>query len=172
MKNDRMIIVGLLLLSVTLLIGIIVMGYFVVRREHASKEKVIIKEVVSQQQVATAPTNLPIYPRQDPAYQTRRSVPPPEFQQIGTLTYDEGDEPIVLPLFGRLMPTRSDRWEYYTATDKQYMLKIPVMFENKDCLEEIGCREVYTKDTVFIPAYKKEFKVNLYKYRDNAYSPN
>lgn len=126
------------------------------------------EEKTSETKTTTTNDSLPVYPRNNPVYQSPRTTSNPEFQQIGTLINDNSDDPIVLPLFGRPMPGRRDRWEYYTATDKQYMLRIPIMFEEKDCLEEIGCREVYSKDTVFIPAYKKEFKVNLYKYRDQT----
>lgn len=160
----KMIIAVLLLVCILLLIGIIGMAVLVVTKKEPPTEKPQKDEktvVLSMQQ-----QDLPVYPRQNPVYQSQRSTPRPEFQQVGTLIYEDGDEPIVLPLFGRPMPTRNDRWEYYTATDKQYMLKIPIVFEEKDCSDELGCREVYSKDTVFIPAYKKEFKVNLYKYRD------
>lgn len=167
MRNYNVIIAVLLLFCIILLVGIVGMGFMLSSMAVAKKEKEKEKVIIAPQHiVATNSDQLPVYPRQNPVYQSHRSTPKPEFQQIGTLIHEDGDEPIVLPLFGRPMPTRSDRWEYYTATDKQYMLKIPIVFEEKDCLEEIGCREVYSKDTVFIPAYKKEFKVNLYKYRD------
>jgi hypothetical protein len=167
MKNAKLIIGFLLLFCVILLVGIILLGTMYVAKERndysvkklEKKEDIVIREVSNSDE-------LPIYPRRDPVYPLRRVETP--FQQVGTLVYkraDEDAEPIILPLFGRPMPTRADRWEYYTATDKQNMLKIPINFERNDCLEEVGCREVYNRDKVFIPAYEKEFEVNLYKYR-------
>jgi hypothetical protein len=165
MDTEKVIIAVLLFICVVLLSIIIWVGL-----TKSTPEKVIVVPAPAPPQQEQS-RKLPVYPEENPRYpmRTQRSA---EFQQIGTLIYDDEEEPIVLPLFGRPMPTRSERWEYYTATDKQYMLKIPVVFENADCLDEIGCREVYNKDTVFIPAYKKEFKVQLYKYKDTDYIPN
>lgn len=169
MKHDKVIIGGLLLLCMLLIIGIVGMG-FLLTTTYKKQHDVATPLQTPIVQVKTEEDRLPIYPRQNPTYPLRRVAT--DYQQIGTLVYEHEAEPIILPLFGRPMPTRQDRWEYYTATDKQNMLRIPVMFENNDCTEEIGCREVYKNDKVFIPAYQKEFKVNLYKYKDNAYIPN
>lgn len=168
MSNDKLIIAFLLLVCVALLVALFGIGAYVMHRDAQHREKSPAKQEVVI--VNRGDDRLPVYPVRDPVYVPRRMDA--GFQQVGTLIYNGADddtsgteEPIILPLFGRPMPTRSDRWEYYTASDKQHMLKIPIMFENQGCLEEIGCREVYDKDTVFIPAYKKEFKVTLYKYQ-------
>lgn len=106
---------------------------------------------------------LPTYPRRNPSYPTRNTIN--EFQQLGILT-SKDSPPMVLPLFGKLMATRKDRWEYYTTTSGEHMLRIPVMFEDKDCMSgDVGCREVYNNDTVYLPTYQKEFTVQLYKYK-------
>jgi hypothetical protein len=134
------------------------------------KEKQVI--LISQNKQDTPPSNssLPSFPEQAPKYPLRNVDT--NFQQIGTLTNNDADDPIILPLFGRPLPSRKDRWEYYTATDKFHMLKIPILFEQKDCLEEVGCQEIYNKDKVYVPSYQKEFEVQLYKYRNFSYSPN
>lgn len=110
-------------------------------------------------------SKMPVYPDKDPEYPLRALAPSAEFQQVGILKSIDGSEPIVLPLFGRRLPNRPDRWEYYTATDKQNMLRVPIVFENRDCLEEVGCNEVYKGDTIEVPVYNKQFEVQLYKYR-------
>lgn len=161
--------ISILLLVCVLLLGTIIgFGISQISRVSTGADT---KVVVVREERGTAGNSdtMPIYPRENPKYPLRHVQT--EFQQVGTLTYhddgsDNNKQPIILPLFGRPMPHRNERWEYYTATDKQNMLKIPLEFENKDCLEEIGCREVYNRDKVFIPAYQKEFEVHLYKYRD------
>lgn len=166
MESDRLIIAVLLLLCSCLLVAIIVMGIMYMKKEKSEKEEKTEKTESKTITIVDKPDDgMPIYPRKDPVYPLRRMETP--FQQVGTLiNKPDGDgEPTILPLFGRPMPNRSERWEYYTATDKQHMLKIPISFEKQDCLEEIGCREVYNRDKVFIPAYEKEFEVTLYKYR-------
>lgn len=168
MKHDKVVIGGLLLLCMLLIIGIIGMAYIFVCKQPSAT--VVTRTVELKADGQDKDDKLPIYPRQNPTYPLRHVAT--DFQQIGTLIYENDTEPIILPLFGRPMVTRNDRWEYYTATDKQHMLRIPITFENNDCTEEIGCREVYKNDKVFISAYQKEFKVNLYKYKDNTYIPN
>lgn len=108
---------------------------------------------------------LPVYPDKEPQYPLRVLSQTADFQQIGILKSEDGSEPIVLPLFGRRLPNRPDRWEYYTATDKQHMLKVSVEFESRDCLEEVGCNELYKGDKVVVPVYGKNYEVQLYKYR-------
>lgn len=95
-------------------------------------------------------------------------IPPPRtvsvnYQQIGILTSDQSDkEPIVLPLFGRKI--RSDRWQYYTATDKTNMLRLPLRVNNRDCEDTIGCDEIYTGDELFVEIYQgRIFTATIYK---------
>ena len=48
------------------------------------------------------------------------------YQQVGILT--GGDQ--ILPLFGKLTFPGSNKWLYYTATDKFQMIKIPVQYKS------------------------------------------
>lgn len=108
---------------------------------------------------------MPVYPQKDPEYPLRGLSHVADFQQLGVLKSMDGSEPVALPLFGRRVPNRPDRWEYYTATDKQNMLRVPIAFENRDCSDEVGCNELYKNDKVTVPVYDKEFEVQLYKLR-------
>lgn len=109
-----------------------------------------------------------------PPQQQQQNIPPPRtvevsYTQIGILTSNETDkEPIVLPLFGRKI--RSDRWQYYTATDKTNMLRIPLRFGNRDCEDVIGCDEIYTGDKLFVEVYQgREFTATIYKVNPPQY---
>ena len=92
-----------------------------------------------------------------------------EYKQIGLLvdkdTTGQNNAPVILPLFGRKMGNRNDRYEYYTATDKQNMWKIPVEFQHRDCQgDNIGCAEIYEGTDVVVPNYaNKTFRANIYK---------
>lgn len=90
-----------------------------------------------------------------------------EYKQIGLLMdKDNGDDaPVILPLFGRRMIGRNDRYEYYTATDKQNMWKVPVEFQHRDCQgDNIGCAEIYDGTDVVVPPYaNKTFRAKIYK---------
>jgi hypothetical protein len=135
----------------------------------SNEDKVIIKTYIEETpQQIIQPTiintkinkpEIPVYPKELPKYNNM------EYQQVGILSANETDkEPIVLPLFGKKIYGRSDRWNYYTATDKNNMMRIPVKFENKDCEDEIGCNQIYDKDKLNIDIYQdKSFTATIYK---------
>jgi hypothetical protein len=104
-------------------------------------------------------------PSENPRYENNRSI-----QQIGFMTSTEATtpngDPKILPLFGQsLRDKHSDRWAYFTATDQQQSIRLPVEFESRDCMnDDVGCRELFTADTVKVPSYNdQEFKISLYK---------
>ena len=95
--------------------------------------------------------------------QTRRFIEPIHtrgytyFSNIGYL-YD-GD--LILPLYGKQTYRGSITWNYYVLSE--HHIKIPLIIDNKDCLDYIGCRELYHNDTIYLDAYKRTFHVYLYK---------
>ncbi len=98
----------------------------------------------------------------------------PSYQQIGVLINNEDSNHVeLLPLFGRQTYAGSNKWNYYTSSSQYNSLKIPVQKEenSRNCSEELGCNEIYDKDTVFIPAYKKTFSVDLYELDKPRYIP-
>lgn len=132
---------------------------------HPVYENVVFAaQQVTPQELSPSP---PIYPRDNPEYPMQRGVIPADYQQVGMLvSKDAADdfEPVLLPLFGRKMITR-DRWEYYTASDKFNMWKLPVMYDNRDCQSDVGCNEIYNGVDVVIPDYaNKVFTARIYKY--------
>jgi|APGre2960657444_1045066.scaffolds.fasta_scaffold74026_2 hypothetical protein len=109
-------------------------------------------------------SQLPIYPKNLPQYSSPNR--PLDYQQIGILTSDETDkEPTVLPLYGRKIQGRSDRWQYYTATDKNNMIRVPLTYESRDCEDEnTGCKEIYSGDNLNVNIYKdRDFTATVYK---------
>jgi len=101
----------------------------------------------------------PYYPKNLPKYTSS------DYQQIGMLTSNQTDkEPIILPLFGRKLYNRSDRWQYYTATDKNNMMRIPLQFDNRDCEDDVGCKEISNGDKISVEIYQgREFTATVYK---------
>jgi len=99
---------------------------------------------------------------------------PPAFQQLGFLLSERNDgldEPIMLPLFGRPTYVGSNKYEYYAASDKQHMMRIPISVENRSCSKDTGCNELYNNDTVYVESYKKNFVVNIYDKDAPRYIP-
>jgi hypothetical protein len=130
----------------------------------SSNDKVPIQiQLVTNNQVEDRPA---IYPRNNPEYPMQRR--PQGYQQVGVLVSKDSaeDKPIIMPLFGRKMYSK-DRWEYYTASDEYHMWRIPVMINNRDCQDDVGCDEIYNGDNVTVPDYaNKVFLARIYKYRD------
>jgi Family of unknown function (DUF5755) len=97
-----------------------------------------------------------------------------DYQQVGILTSDRKDgmdEPIIVPIFGRPTYRGSQKYQYYGASDKVHMSRIPVVYKGKDCTEEYGCDEIYEGDRVTVPAYNREFVANIYKKDNLRYIP-
>ena len=69
-----------------------------------------------------------------------------DFQQIGILTKDSvsdntqipgnNTDSNILPLYGKRLYRGSNKWYYYTITDKFNSIKIPLIINNKDCTDD------------------------------------
>lgn len=98
------------------------------------------------------------------------------FQQMGLLYKKDASETSnsetnILPLFGRPTHTNSNKWNYYTSSDKFHSLKIPIKHKGRDCNDEHGCPELFDDDTITVPPYNGEFKVKIYGYDSPKYLP-
>lgn len=92
------------------------------------------------------------------------------YRQVGILTRNNSSETI-LPLMGRPLFTSRDKWNFYTISDKNNMVKLPVTFKNKSCTNEYGCDNVYNGDVVYVDGYNDTFKVTMYDNNVMKYIP-
>jgi hypothetical protein len=92
-----------------------------------------------------------------------------EYVQIGILSNSNNDK--VLPLFGKQTYQRSQQWNYYTTTDSYNLVKIPLSYEGKDCMKEVGCRELNNGDNIYIDEYGETFKIKIYESNKYRYIP-
>ena len=86
------------------------------------------------------------------------------YRQVGLLTRINGKETI-LPLMGRPLQKNRDKWQFYTMSDKNNSVKLPISFKKKSCTSEYGCDNIYNGDTVYVEGYKDAFQATIY---DNA----
>lgn len=86
------------------------------------------------------------------------------YRQVGLLTRVNGKETI-LPLMGRPLQKNRDKWQFYTMSDKNNSVKLPISFRKKSCTSEYGCDNIYNGDTVYVEGYKDAFRATIY---DNA----
>ena len=93
---------------------------------------------------------------------------PQNFSSVGIITTEDGQ---VLPLYGRPSSYNSDRYNYYTRTDTYNPVPLPVKFEKRDCMDDTGCQEVFSKDKVHISAMGKEATAHIFKFDAPKYVP-
>ena len=106
--------------------------------------------------------------------------PTPKITQIGILSKmthsnDSGPgsdpEAHILPLLGRRTYNRSNKWVYYTATDKYNQVRIPISHNGRDCGGEYGCDEIMDGDSITIPELNGSFKAKIYENTSLHYIP-
>jgi hypothetical protein len=95
------------------------------------------------------------------------------YRQVGILTRQgQGqNSETILPLLGRPLFRRRDKWNFYTLNDKNNMIKLPIRVKGRDALDENGCDNVYTGDTVYVEGYNEVFKVTAYNNQIMRYLP-
>ena len=91
-----------------------------------------------------------------------------EYRQVGILTNDNH----ILPLMGRPLFSNRDKWNFYTMTDKSNMIKLPIVYQGKNCTGEYGCQNVYSNDEVHVQGYNDTFKVTMYENDTLRYIPH
>ena len=86
------------------------------------------------------------------------------YRQVGLLKRMSGPE-MLLPLMGRPRYVGRDKWQYYTMSDQNNQIKLPVSFKSRSCTNEYGCDEISNGDSVYVDGLNATFQVTMY---DNA----
>lgn len=92
---------------------------------------------------------------------------PDSFQTMGVLTYPGGD---IKPLLGRRSANSNNRYNYYTRTDTFNPVPIPLSQGNRDCMDDVGCNEVFDGDKLS-SLNGEQVQVKLYKLAGPTYIP-
>jgi len=172
-----MVIIGILI--VVIAIGFAFRG---IQQMHQPQPIIIktgtgVKEVVDTR-FARAPQPLrdwmesPEYPPRGGIATIPINIPtqglPESFQMTGNINVDGK----MLPLYGRrTMMGSSDRWNYYTRTDTFNPVPIPLRYKNRDCMDDIGCQELYSGEHVVLDGTGENGKVRLFRYDGPKYVP-
>ena len=104
-----------------------------------------------------------------------------DFQQVGMISKkiinDDTQVPgnntdtNILPLYGKPLYRGSNKWMYYTETDKHNPVKIPITVNSRDCTDDQGCDELSDSSEVLVPSYNGNFIVKMYKFNKPRYIP-
>ena len=93
---------------------------------------------------------------------------PESFQSVGLIRVEND----VWPLFGRRTAAGSgDRWNYYTRTDSFNPVPVPIRFQKRDCMDDIGCQEILSGDEVKIEVLNKHGQAKMYRFDGPKYIP-
>ena len=106
------------------------------------------------------------------------------YRQVGILTRGGGggggsgsvpsatsSQETILPLIGRPLFTNRDKWQFYTLSDKNNAIKLPVIVNGKSGTNEYGCNNVSTGDMVYVEGYNDAFRVTAYDSASLRYLP-
>lgn len=92
------------------------------------------------------------------------------YRQVGLLTPIQGPNKI-LPLMGRPLFVNRDKWQYYTMSDQNNSVKLPLIRNGRSCTNEYGCDKLYSGDRVFVEGYNDGYKITMYENDTIRYIP-
>lgn len=137
---------------------------------------VIVAYMWYNPQVVEVPVEVPVMVPPPRPMRTREIRREPEFrgppikqykpghmQQMGILVGGDGE---TLPLYGKEVRGRRDRYHYYTTTGGENLYPIPVTHNGRDCIDDIGCQELYGNETVTVTGKTGSFEVKMYRTDD------
>ena len=118
--------------------------------------------VVKKQVPVHVPVEVPV---QIPVEKEFRKPPIKEYkpgyvQQMGVLV---GPDEETLPLYGKEVRGRRDQYHYYTTTPGEQVYPLPVTINDRDCMDDIGCQELYGNETVSVLGQTGSFQAKLYR---------
>ena len=94
------------------------------------------------------------------------------YRQVGILTRMNNSQETILPLMGRPLFTSRDKWQYYSMSDKNNSVKLPLSNGGRSCTSEYGCNSLNNGDNVYIEGYNDSFKVTVYDNNPIQYIPH
>jgi len=118
--------------------------------------------IVKKQVPVHVPVEVPV---QIPVEREFRKPPIKEYkpgyvQQMGVLV---GPDEETLPLYGKEVRGRRDQYHYYTTTPGDQVYPLPVTINDRDCMDDIGCQELYGNETVSVLGQTGSFQAKLYR---------
>lgn len=94
------------------------------------------------------------------------------YRQIGILSPEKGDaKDNILILMGRPLYTNRDKWQYYTISNQHNNVKLPVVVEGKQAMDDYGVKELSSGDSVAVEGMGEKYKTTVYQNSNIAYAP-
>jgi len=94
------------------------------------------------------------------------------FRQVGILNPVKGkNKDNVLALMGRPVFTNRDMWQYYTIGNQLNHVKLPILTNRKNGLNEYGVNRLYSRDVVYVEGLDDAYRVTIYENDTLRYLP-
>lgn len=153
MKRKNANVAGYALIAI--LLGII--GYLLSRPEQVVRVEVPVHAPFPEPTRQREPVRSRQPEFRDPPI---KDYKPGHVQQMGVLL-GENDE--TLPLYGKEVRGRRDQYHYYTSTPGQQIYSIPITHDGRDCMDDLGCRELYGNENVNVLGKASPYEAKLYR---------
>lgn len=92
------------------------------------------------------------------------------YRQIGILT-STNSLGKVIPLMGRPLFTNRNKWQYYTISDQNNSVKLPLSKAGKSCTNEYGCDKLDNGDTLYVEGFNEPYRTTIYDNDTMKYLP-
>ena len=148
----------------SLMISVIILFEIIILYQIYNPKIVKVNETIE----VPVPVEVPV---QIPVEKEYRSPPikkykPGHVQQMGVLV---GDDEETLPLYGKEVRGRRDRYHYYTTTPGDQIYPLPVTHNDRDCMDDIGCPELYGNENISVLGQNGNFQTKMYR-TDNFFN--
>ena len=166
-----------ILCAIVFIMGCVFFNYYKISpiSETRQEEKIVIVNNPSTAAKSDSFNDLYVPPLKNNSsfFPSVTSGPRSSYSQIGIITRNGGDkEKLILPLMGRLLHSRRDKWQYYTVSNTGSVnSKLPLRFKGRSCLDENGCDEILNNDSVYVEGYNETFAATIYQNKGYMYEP-
>jgi hypothetical protein len=90
------------------------------------------------------------------------------YRQLGVLTpIQPQPKTELLILMGRPLYVNRNKWQYYAISDQRNGIKLPIVVNGRDALNEYGINELYNFDIVYVKGYNNKYRIDMYE-QDNT----
>jgi hypothetical protein len=125
-------------------------------------ERYLVAPPIVQYQPGLMPINVP----------TNRGAVDTPFRQVGIMTPMHGSsKDNILPLIGRPVLVSRDKWQYYTMSNQNNSIKLPLVVKGRSATDEYGVDKLYDKDHVLVLGQNEKYVVTIYDNDTIRYIP-
>jgi hypothetical protein len=72
---------------------------------------------------------------------------------------------------GRPVFTNRDMWQYYTIGNQLNHVKLPILTNGKNALNEYGVNRLYSRDIIYVEGLNDAYRVTIYENDTIRYLP-